>query len=93
MENIHFRYTNPPLTYIYIGSLFQGESGHLLFATQHSEELNDKGHLTSLVKWKSMIPRSVSYNFVEDLETELAIGAVEESKLLPESLLRRQSQH
>lgn len=31
----------------------------------------------------------VSYNFVEDLKTELAIGAVEESKLLPESLLRR----
>lgn len=31
----------------------------------------------------------VSYNFVEELETELAFGAVEESKLLPESLLRR----
>jgi hypothetical protein len=29
----------------------------------------------------------VSYNFVEELETELAFGAVEESKLLPESLL------
>jgi hypothetical protein len=31
----------------------------------------------------------VSCNFVEGLETEQAIGAVEESKLLPESLLRR----
>ena len=31
----------------------------------------------------------VSYNFVEELETELAFGAVEESKLLPESLLRQ----
>jgi hypothetical protein len=30
----------------------------------------------------------VSYNFVEELETELAFGAFEESKLLPESLLR-----
>ncbi len=46
--------TNTPLNiYIY---MFKGESGHLLFATQHSEKLNDKGHLTSLVKWKGMIP-------------------------------------
>ena len=30
-----------------------------------------------------------SYNFLEELETELAFGAIEESKLLPESLLRQ----
>ena len=36
---------------------------------------------------KNRFGHCVSSNFVEELETELAFGALEESKLLPESLL------